>query len=448
MIRNAIKVPKPSENDDDDEGVPASSSRPKHFLEEFKFHRIVLDECTEMKTHSTMIARALCMMQAKHKWLLSGTPVEDKVQELHSYFKFLGVPFSGEKMKDFKKKYFRFQTELNDKGKKVERTFPRQCLRDLLKDIMIRRTHSTTIFGQRIVPLPALVARDQIVPCRPAEDLLQTKLTEDVQRKIDSIKAQKNAGHLTEKQMHNRIVMQVTRKRLAASNFCLMAGEMSRLTAGPVTPEQVAKMTAAFQKMERDHKRAVQKTAKSIEESENIIKREALKKARGVVKRERFSLKKWIKKGHRMLYSAKDRGVEDQLQAWMNDNPTRKIIVFASFLVQIDIVQHICRMKGWKSKTYHGSMPIKTRTSALQAWREDPSINILLISLRTGGVGLTGLSSLIYTGIVPKKTKPLREFIAWVRRAKQKLSASSCMGHMIPSSRRCKLGRLLRSKRS
>lgn len=51
--------------------------------------RVVLDEAQTIKNHRTLVARACCGFRAKSRWCLSGTPIQNAIDELFSYFRFL-----------------------------------------------------------------------------------------------------------------------------------------------------------------------------------------------------------------------------------------------------------------------------------------------------------------------------------------------------------------------
>jgi len=49
----------------------------------------VLDEAQTIKNYRTIVARACCGLRAKRRWCLSGTPIQNAIDELFSYFRFL-----------------------------------------------------------------------------------------------------------------------------------------------------------------------------------------------------------------------------------------------------------------------------------------------------------------------------------------------------------------------
>ena len=64
-------------------------------LHAITYHRLILDEAHSIKTRTTSVARACFALQAKYKWCLSGTPVQNRIGEFFSLLRFLEVqPFA------------------------------------------------------------------------------------------------------------------------------------------------------------------------------------------------------------------------------------------------------------------------------------------------------------------------------------------------------------------
>eukprot|EP00775_Hariotina_reticulata_P014056 gene14056-14173_t len=47
---------------------------------------VVLDEAQSIKNSRTLAAHAAWALHAKHRWCLSGTPIQNRVDDLFSYF--------------------------------------------------------------------------------------------------------------------------------------------------------------------------------------------------------------------------------------------------------------------------------------------------------------------------------------------------------------------------
>lgn len=57
-------------------------------------YRVILDEAHNIKERSTNAAKAAFALDARYKWCLSGTPLQNRVGELYSLVRFLGAePF-------------------------------------------------------------------------------------------------------------------------------------------------------------------------------------------------------------------------------------------------------------------------------------------------------------------------------------------------------------------
>jgi hypothetical protein len=55
---------------------------------------VVLDEGQVIKNPRTRVAQAVWQLSASHRWILSGTPIQNSVNDLYSYFRFLKwLPF-------------------------------------------------------------------------------------------------------------------------------------------------------------------------------------------------------------------------------------------------------------------------------------------------------------------------------------------------------------------
>jgi len=58
-------------------------------LRDIKFDTIILDESQNMKNIESKISKAVMLLEAKHKFALSGTPIENSLFELYSLFRFI-----------------------------------------------------------------------------------------------------------------------------------------------------------------------------------------------------------------------------------------------------------------------------------------------------------------------------------------------------------------------
>ncbi|KAM3572300.1 hypothetical protein VYU27_005687 [Nannochloropsis oceanica] len=65
------------------------------WLRQLHWHRVILDECQEIRTSTSMIAKLCSSLMATHRWMVSGTPLFVSIDDLHGELQFLKVsPFS------------------------------------------------------------------------------------------------------------------------------------------------------------------------------------------------------------------------------------------------------------------------------------------------------------------------------------------------------------------
>ncbi len=70
----------------------------EELLSQIEFEAIALDESNAIKTGSTQIAKAACKLKGRFKIAVSGTPMENRVEEIWSQFRFLMPDLLGEKL--------------------------------------------------------------------------------------------------------------------------------------------------------------------------------------------------------------------------------------------------------------------------------------------------------------------------------------------------------------
>ncbi|KAF9009274.1 hypothetical protein BDZ89DRAFT_1229328 [Hymenopellis radicata] len=120
---------------------PKRAGKVKKATMEVKWWRVVLDEAHNIKNRSTKAAEACFGLEARFKWCLTGTPMQNDVLELFSLFKFLHVkPFC---------EFERFNSEIAKPvktGRGINRAMKK--LQVVLKSIMLRRLKDQMIDGK------------------------------------------------------------------------------------------------------------------------------------------------------------------------------------------------------------------------------------------------------------------------------------------------------------
>ncbi|CRK97432.1 CLUMA_CG010821, isoform A [Clunio marinus] len=122
--------------------VAASEFKNQGVLFNIKWNRIVLDEGHIIRNHKSKQSEAVCSIPGKYRWVLSGTPIQNREFDLYAAIKFLKCsPFDD-------LLYWKRWIEVN-KGKDSS---PR--VQALLKSIMLRRTKQQLMESGEIASLP------------------------------------------------------------------------------------------------------------------------------------------------------------------------------------------------------------------------------------------------------------------------------------------------------
>ncbi len=109
-------------------------------LRSIKFDTIILDESQNIKNIDSKISRAVMLLEAKHKFALSGTPIENSLFELYSLFRFINSGLFNS-VNDFKRDYAApIQSDANEDVAKILKAkispfLLRRLKGDVLKDL-------------------------------------------------------------------------------------------------------------------------------------------------------------------------------------------------------------------------------------------------------------------------------------------------------------------------
>ncbi|KAG5520185.1 hypothetical protein PMAC_001262 [Pneumocystis sp. 'macacae'] len=123
--------------------------KPLFILLNHKWHRIILDEAQIIKNRHTLSSLSCCKLQATYRWCLSGTPMQNSIDELYSLMRFLRIrPYDDwSTFSDhFSRHFNRYSSSSSIK----------ECMRKLqilLKATLLRRTKFSTINGEPLLKL-------------------------------------------------------------------------------------------------------------------------------------------------------------------------------------------------------------------------------------------------------------------------------------------------------
>ncbi len=109
-------------------------------LKDIKFDTIIIDESQNIKNTESKTSRAVMLLESKHRFALSGTPIENSLFELYSLFRFINNGMFGT-IADFKRNFvLPIQNQANENVAKVLKAkitpfLLRRLKGDVLKDL-------------------------------------------------------------------------------------------------------------------------------------------------------------------------------------------------------------------------------------------------------------------------------------------------------------------------
>jgi SNF2 family DNA or RNA helicase len=182
-------------------------------LAKVSWFRVVLDEAQSIKNYKTQVARACWGLRAKRRWCLSGTPIQNSIDDLYSYFRFLKYdPYSS---------YVLFcSTIKNPITRNPVKGY--QKLQAILKTVMLRRTKGSLLDGKPIISLPPKSIELRKVDFTVEERDFYSKLEAESRTQF---REYAEAG--TVKQNYVNILLMLLRLRQACDHPLLVNGEYS-----------------------------------------------------------------------------------------------------------------------------------------------------------------------------------------------------------------------------
>ena len=142
-----------------EKGKSVSMKKAAFSLLSKNWKRVILDECHTIKNHSTIVAKACCLLRAERRWVVSGTIIQNSLEDVYSLLRFLRhEPFSE----------YSFWTSAVTKVPDFSVALNR--VKNILSPIMIRRTKETRDEnGELILTLPEIDYKTVSVQFSPEE---------------------------------------------------------------------------------------------------------------------------------------------------------------------------------------------------------------------------------------------------------------------------------------
>ena len=338
------------------------------FLSESDFNYCILDEGHIIKNSASKLTKSVKRIRAEHRLILSGTPIQNNVLELWSLFDFLMPGFLGTE-KVFNDKFAKpIAVSRNSKTTSKEQEAGAIALESLHKQVlpfMLRRLKEEVLSD-----LPPKIIQDYF--CELSD--LQKRLYRDFATKQKSSIEQgvKDIGeNESDSKSHVFQALQYMRK------LC----NHPALVLSPQHP-QYAEISSSLQ--------AKKSSVMNIEHSPKLVSLKTLLLECGIgVTDSDYSSTKYKQKQKQQLITAE--GVISEHRA----------LIFCQLKDMCDIIENELLKKHLPSVTYmrlDGGTEARDRQKIVRKFNEDPSIDVLLLTTKVGGLGLnlTGADTVIF----------------------------------------------------
>ncbi|KAI8367781.1 SNF2 family N-terminal domain-containing protein [Blakeslea trispora] len=358
------------DDSEDSSGSRTSSEIPKKWqklksgygtLFQIKWHRVVLDEAQQIKNRTTKASLSCSELNAAKRWCLTGTPLQNNVDELYSLFRFLRIQPLAE--------YHHFKQNITLPISAGNSRLALERLKAVLMAVMLRRTKDVLGHQESIEQLFSKNSANLQLPTKERQDIMLS-LSEPERRLYDTIVSKgKNSlqALLTQQQGgyasvlllllklrqacdHPQLVLQKIDKDILelepdiyGVTNCQLCGGSNMLPDSRLCKECIeADRTLPPVSLQSDGFQTSTKVTKLIE----ILKET----------RERY--------------------------------PHQKTIVFSQFTSMLDLIEKPLSQQGFHYCRYDGSMSSVVRERNLDKLKYDPGCTVMLISLKCGSLGL------------------------------------------------------------
>ncbi|VUC32165.1 unnamed protein product [Clonostachys rosea] len=408
------------------------------------FFRVILDEAHNIKNRASKTAKACYEISANHRWVLTGTPIVNRLEDLFSLVRFLGV----EPWNNFS--FWRtFITVPFESGEFVRAL---DVVQTVLEPLVMRRTKDMkTPNGEPLVPLPpkhvdvvsvelsqterevydyifnkakrtfrknvedgtvmkafttifAQVLRLRQSCCHPLlvrnQDLLAdeeearaavdaaTGLADDMD--LESLIANFSANIDEASQDSNRVfgahaLSEIRDESEKECPFCFEEPMKDQIVTG-CWHSSCRKCLVDYMKHESDQR----KIPKCINCREPINKQDLFEVVRHEDQLDPVSGKPQIslQRLGANTSSAKVVALISHLRELRKEHPRMKSVVFSQFTAFLNLIEPCLTRAKVKYLRFDGTMSQKARAAVLQEFTDGKDFTVLLISLRAGGVGL------------------------------------------------------------
>ncbi|KAF7101525.1 hypothetical protein CFC21_102840 [Triticum aestivum] len=324
-----------------------------------RWFRVVLDEAQTIKNFRTQVAKGCCGLRAKRRWCLSGTPIQNSIDELYSYFRFLKYdPYST---------YSSFCTMIKHPiARNAVHGYKK--LQTVLRIVLLRRTKETTINGEPIINLPPKTIKLQKVDFTKEERAFYLTLEERSRQQFkdtpeDAVVAM--CGHIFCYQcIYERITTDENMcpvpncRNTLSTESVFSSGTLKICISGKTSTHAIASSSADDELSSISQSSYISsKIQATVDILNSIINMHALTDS-------------------------------DTIESNPNRVSPVKAIVFSQWTGMLDLLEFSLNSNLIQYRRLDGTMSLNSRDKAVKDFNTDPEVRVMIMSLKAGNLGL------------------------------------------------------------
>ncbi|KAG0043345.1 hypothetical protein BGZ83_011525 [Gryganskiella cystojenkinii] len=401
-------------------------------LQHIDWFRVVLDEAHIIKEANTVQSKAACALKAERRWCLTGTPIQNKLDDLYALVKFLGMQPFNEKA---------HWAHYISKPIKAANPIGITRLQTLMKVITLRRTKTQMVDGKPLLELPTRTDHMRVLELSLNERQMYQRMESRAKQTVDEIvqenKIMKNYAHILQailklrqicahyalvKNMYDDLDMSGEFNLAKASAILSLLQDSGNdqcnqcfhpSTATPIVtrcehifcPECVKRLNPiSFMLIQKGNANVSVapglKTDFSCPQCSCMLKPVDLIQVMddtedkvSVQASEGAHVHSRTDEDGMFIHSTKVKALMDDLVqasdiSKKTGQPLAKSVVFSQWTSMLDLIEDGLRENNIKFTRLDGTMQRSDRTAAMMQFKERPDVSVILISLKAGGVGL------------------------------------------------------------
>lgn len=421
----------------------------KYPLEQIGWFRIVLDEAHMIREQSTLQFKSIIRLQADRRWAVTGTPIQNRLEDLSALLAFLRLhpfdqrgKFTRHIVEPFKacdpevvpklrilvdtitlrrlkdkidlppREDFVIKLDFDDEEKRVYDLFA-QSAQDKLQVLAGSNTHA--LGGNTYIHILKAILRLRLL-CAHGRDLLNEDDLASLQgmsaeTAIDVDDDEDDKPVLSDKKAHEMLtLMQETNndacidcgKKLGSNEGSSLESDGQDDILGFMTPCFHVVCRTCIPNYRERAKSLLDHTQKSGHcptcmnhvqfEYVQLQRRDVDAEHDGPAKVQAKSSKKKLENyqgPHTKTKALVDELLRQKAASDANPNePPFKSVVFSGWTSHLDLIELALNTAGITFTRLDGSMTRPSRTAAMDAFREDNRVHVILVSIMAGGLGL------------------------------------------------------------